>query len=439
MKTRKTSPQSTPAQAESFGACASADFKNTHIDTAALAILREFDAANKRKADRLLAEANEAAGGSPPRTNRGEKGDQGRSTVKLVLEDGVVKEITQRRGWGGDTAFIDWVNFTIGEETLGEDTIRNVCRVGYDDNGEIDEIYEENAVPVTDMQVQLSMSRHLINIFGFGITSQRKNGANFYQTSWTLGDGWGMVCHGGQRGTILVMLSGEGCAAAKPGWELRLKTFLENSKRARISRVDLAHDDYTGTTYSVDRADQEHTDGLFHIHGRNPDCEHRGNWKNPNGKGRTLNIGNRSNGKFCRVYEKGRQLGDKSSNWVRIEVEFKGKDRIIPFDVLLRPGEYLAAAYPAFGWINLAQERIFTSQKVTEASIEKAKAWIKHQCGSSLKWLRDILGDEEFFKELLRDGDPKWAKVAHYLNAPKNINDFKQAITPVDFNRPAFC
>ena len=285
----------------------------------------------------------------------------------------------------------------------------------------------------------LSMSRHLQSIFGFGITSKREKGANFYKTSWNVGDGWGMVCHGGQNGTILVMLSGAGCTAAKPGWELRLKTFLENAKRPRISRVDLAHDDFTGATYSVDRADQEHTDGLFHIHGRNPDCEHRGNWKNPNGKGRTLNVGNRKNGKFCRVYEKGRQLGDKTSNWVRIEVEFKSVDRVIPFDVLLRPGEYLAAAYPAFSWINQVQERIFTTQKATEATVAKAKAWIKHQCGSSLKWMRDILGDDEFFKQLTRDGDPKWSKLAHYLSSPKSIHETKQPICPVDFENPAFC
>ena len=438
--TRKQ-PALTPSQIDAMGACSSSDFQR--FDSASAAILHELDAAHKRKSERLaLAETERSDGagsGCPPRTNRGEKKDQAYTPVKLVLENGVVKEVLQRRGWGGDTAFIDWVNFSIGEETLGEDHERNVKRHGFDENGEIDEIYEENVIPITDMQVQLSMSRHLINIFGFGISAKRENGANFYDTSWTLGDGWGMVCHGGNRSTILVMLSGDGCAAAKPGWELRLKTFLENAKRARISRVDLAHDDYAGAIYTVDRADQEHTDGLFHIHGRNPDCEHRGNWKNPNGKGRTLNIGNRKNGKFCRVYEKGRQLGDVNSNWVRIEVEFKSVDRVIPFDVLLRPGEYLAAAYPAFSWINEVQERIFTTQKVTEATVAKAKAWIKHQCGSSLKWMRDILGDDEFFKQLTRDGDPKWSKVAHYLTAPKNINDFKQPTNPVDFNNPAFC
>lgn len=50
--------------------------------------------------------------------------------------------------------------------------------------------------------------------------------------------------------------------------------------------------------------------------------------------------------------KKGRQLGDKASEWVRVEAEMKSVNRIIPFDALLRPGEYLAAAYPAFAWIN---------------------------------------------------------------------------------------
>ena len=34
-----------------------------------------------------------------------------------------------------------------------------------------------------------------------------------------------------------------------------------------------------------------------------------GNWKRPNGKGRTLYIGCRESGKSCRIYEKGKEQG----------------------------------------------------------------------------------------------------------------------------------
>ena len=404
--------------------------------------LRLPDAPQKQQYDWKHAGDTERSEGAraccPPSANRGEKGVGDQSTVKLVLEDGVIKEVPKRRGWGGDSACIDWINFSFDESTINEETGKQVLRTVCED-GEYKEIYQDNVIPVTDMQVMLSMSRHLSNIFGFGISSKRAKGMHFYDTSFNVGDNWGVVCHGGQRGTILVSISGSGLAAAKQGWELRLKVFLEHAKRARISRVDLAHDDYTGSTYSVDRANQEHTDGLFHVHGRNPACEHRGDWKNPNGKGRTFNVGNRKNGKFCRVYEKGRQLGDVNSNWVRIEVEFKSIDRVIPFDVLMRPGEYLAASYPAFEWINTNQERIYTIQKTAEATITKVKAWLRHQCGSSIGALVELFGVDDVLKAVVRPGEPKWIKLPHISVAPPSIHEYKETIYPVNFECPAFC
>lgn len=337
-----------------------------------------------------------------------------------MVEDGVCKEVPKRRGYGGDVAFIDWVNLTIGEESLSV----------------IDSAISRDAV--SDNQMRCCLSGRLTEIFGFGITAKREKGANFYRESWVIGDEWGMVCHGGQRGTIMITLNGTGCMAAKEGWELRLKTFLESCKRSRLTRVDFARDDYTGETYSVDKADQDHTDNLFNCGGRNPDCEYRGNWKNPNGKGRTFNIGNRSNGKFCRVYEKGRQLGDKSSNWTRIEVEFKSVDRVIPFDCLLVPGEYLAASYPAFNWINDRQERIHTTQKVVTATVEKAVAWIRHQCGPSISAMVDIFGVDKFLEKVTREGTPKFTKLPNHHLSPPAIHQLASTAIPVDLHAASF-
>lgn len=356
----------------------------------------------------------------PPPTNRGGKSPEPYGTVKLVVEDGVCKEVPKRRGYGGDVAFIDWVNLTIGEESLSV----------------IDSAISRDAV--SDNQMRCCLSGRLTEIFGFGITAKREKGANFYRESWVIGDEWGMVCHGGQRGTIMITLNGTGCMAAKEGWELRLKTFLESCKRSRLTRVDFARDDYTGETYSVDKADQDHTDNLFNCGGRNPDCEYRGNWKNPNGKGRTFNIGNRSNGKFCRVYEKGRQLGDKSSNWTRIEVEFKSVDRVIPFDCLLVPGEYLAASYPAFNWINDRQERIHTTQKVVTATVEKAVAWIRHQCGPSISAMVDIFGVDKFLEKVTREGTPKFTKLPNHHLSPPAIHQLASTAIPVDLHAASF-
>ncbi|HJW26503.1 MAG TPA: replication initiation factor domain-containing protein [Rhodocyclaceae bacterium] len=382
---------------------------------------------------RLGAERSEAAGraDAPPLTNRGGKSEEaaaGETSVgsqgvaaRLVLEGGEIKEIPARRGWGGSSAFLDWVNFTVHEST-------------FEWSG--DEF-------TTDEQIIMEASTQLEKIFGFGVTVKRETGANFYKRSYVLGDGWGMVCHGGQRRTVLVMLSGEGCAAASDGWEKRLHDWLLAAQSPRITRCDLAHDVYEGEIsgpvlpgsrlgYSVDQANRDFDDGLFNSGGRNPDCEQRGNWKKPNGKGRTLYVGSRANGKFCRVYEKGRQLGAKDSEWVRIEVEFKSVDRQIPFDVLLRPGEYLAASYPAFAWISQRQERILTTQRTVQTKYEKACAWAKHQVGALLAVVAEVEGGaENMLKKLARyDREPAFTKVPNWRLSPKAIHEAMQEMIP---------
>lgn len=423
-----------PAKVENLGSMSSADFQACAADY----ITAELVAAEKR----LTASRSGAAGAFPPPTNRGGKSLVDGSSVKLVLDGGVIKEVPQRRGYGGDSAFIDWVNLTIGEETIGSGEDQPVIRHTFKE-GRVVEVKErkDGESPVTPEQVMICMSNRLNNIFGFGITSKRDMGANFYRESWVLGNDWGMVCYGGQRGTIMVTLNGSGCAAALVGWELRLKTFLETASRSKLTRVDFAHDDYKGETYSVDKADKDHTDGLFNCGGRNPDTEYRGNWKNPNGKGRTFNIGNRSNGKFCRVYEKGRQLGDKESNWVRIEVEFKSCDRVIPFDSLIRPGEYLAASYPAFGWISERQERIFTTCKTAQITIEKAVDWIRHQCGASIGLMVQAFGAEEFLRKVVREGNPAWAKVNNCFLSQPSIHQERRINLSINLEASAvaFC
>lgn len=382
------------------------------FDRIRAAVEESFRQAQERaeEAGRAPAAKRQVAAEPSPSTNNMEgKTLTGADTVQLILEDGQIKQIPARRGWGGSSAFVDWINYTAHEEAYMRD-------------------FEGEALLNPDDVVKL-ISAACHRIFGFGILAERPTGANFYRRSFVLGEGCGMVCYGGQRHTVLVMLSGAGCAAAKPGWEQRLHDWLEGHRNqcARITRIDLAHDVFGGeqigpTTdgthigYSVDAANADFDAGLFSAGGRMPDCEHRGNWKRPNGKGRTFYVGHRANGKFARIYEKGRELGDKSSEWTRIEVELKSVDRIIPFDVLLKAGEYLAATYPAFAWISEHQERIFTEQKKAEVTYDSMMAWLKRQCGAALNVARAIEGSAEAaLSKIVRDEIPSRLKVPSHL------------------------
>jgi len=340
------------------------------------------------------------AGKPPPLTNRGGK-VEGIPGPVLRVEDGRVVEITQRRGHGGDAAFIDWVNLTCNESEF---------------------YWGGKGVPVTDDQVIAEVSSVCVQLFGFGITHKRDKGANFYSESYDLGDSWGMVCHGGQRNTVLITLNGEGCTAAAPGWEGRLRTWLEGTETGRITRVDVAYDDYQAQHYSVDRAMADYQEGGFALWGREPDCEQRGNWLKPNGKGRTFNVGHRTNGKFARIYEKGRQLGDKSSEWVRVEVEFKSVDRVVPFDILTHAGAYLAASYPALGWISDKQSRIATTRKVAQIKYEACLDWLSKQCGAALWFCAQVEGGAEALLD----------KIGREV-APRRlvVPDFRFSLSPV--------
>jgi len=326
----------------------------------------------------------------PPLGNTGGNSAADWIPPRFIIENGQCKEIPARRGYGGQAAFIDWINLTFHEDEL--------CSIG-------------NFISVTDEEVVLQVSRFLDRIMGFGVTAQRERGMNFYERSYDLGDGWGVVCHGGQRGTVLISISGEGCAAASVGWEKRLFDWMQDCRSSRITRVDLAYDDFEGV-HKVDDVKEWHVQGLFTIR-RTPSCEMRGDWINPSGKGRSFYVGSRENGKMLRAYEKGKQLGDETSEWLRFEGELRNVDRIIPLHVLLEPGAYLAALYPALAWISEVQSRIPCVQKTAEMKVEACLDWLKDQCGGALWVMSELMGGAEpLLERIMRVGDfPKRLKV----------------------------
>lgn len=233
-------------------------------------------------------------------------------------------------------AFIDWLNFTFYFRLTGNEGL-------------------------------MEFDRTLRQSFGFGIGINRKKKHLNYDESWELGDNYGIFATGGDTvaGTSLISLSGEGCSVIKD-W-LTVHDFIA-SQKGRITRIDLAHDDYRGLI-SLESVRDWFEAGDFHAGKGHPP---RGNFIDDfgSGKGKTLYVGQRKNGKLLRIYEKGKQLGDPNSSWVRWELELHNKDRVIPLDTLLRPARYLAAAYPTTTWICKTQSRIETAKKSAEIGLD---------------------------------------------------------------------
>lgn len=170
--------------------------------------------------------------------------------------------------------------------------------------------------------------------------------------------------------------------------------------------------------YTVEQADQWYDDGLFTSSGRAPSHEHRGNWRNPTGKGRSLYVGLRRNGKLCRVYEKGMEQGDESSPWVRFEVEVRNNKRVIPLDVLLDPSGYFVGAYPCLRFFEkaCAPQRIDVKRKSAEINVDASLRNIRASYGKYVGVLRPLLGDEAFLEAITNTSGewPERLKVPDY-------------------------
>jgi phage replication initiation protein len=224
----------------------------------------------------------------------------------------------------------------------------------------------------------------------------------------------GLVAHGGenQRGTASIQLNAQACCLIND-WQ-KLKIWCEENA-SKITRVDLAHDDFTGQVLSIIKAQQWLQDGLFCNNGMRKGetavkSSVAGDWLTKGSPaGRTIYVGSRASGKLLRIYEKGKQLGDTISPWVRAEVELKDQDRIIPFDVLINPSEYLAAAYPALNYLSAIQHKIKTISKSVSVSLDAAIHHLRNMGGMLINVMMQKHGGDAFavINELKREGTPK--------------------------------
>lgn len=289
----------------------------------------------------------------------------------------------------GEIAQLDWVTFGIGLETWH----KKYLTLEQDQEAAYDDIVNE-------------LDQDLFEIFGFGIAKKRDKGMHFYKYSWELQDNLGIVLAGHSSQRLSVQINGTGCALAAKGWQERLYRYLtEHAIRPKLSRIDLAHDDFEGEHLSVDWANEQDSIGGFWCGGRLPTVQHLGSWKRINGKGRTLTVGNRENGKYARIYEKGKKEGDALSLWTRAEVEFKGHDRVLPFEILISPTQYFIAAYPCFAEFDqyTQPEKIATTKKTALIAWAKSKAIVKSQFGKYIAAYKKVYSDTEIINFIISD------------------------------------
>jgi phage replication initiation protein len=217
---------------------------------------------------------------------------------------------------------------------------------------------------------------------------------------------YGLLAFGGesQHGSYHIELNAHGCGLVTD-WP-KVKQWGETFG-ARITRSDLAHDDYEGQSVSIQQAIDWYEEGGFTGSGRPPKRQLIEDFDS--GDGKTFYVGARENGKLCRVYEKGREQGDKSSPWVRVEVELHNKSRVIPWDIVVNPGHFLAGAYPCLKFLSAIQYKIRTIQKSVNMTYSRMVAWLKESAGKAVSLMLEVnQGDAEaVVSQILRPGRPR--------------------------------
>lgn len=230
---------------------------------------------------------------------------------------------------------------------------------------------------------------------------------NFYPRSATMVDETGSICGKigfADDGKVCISLSGQGCQHV-PNWPRVADTL--DDLQAHLSHVDIAVDDLSGETFSINTFRDLYHQGEFVMNGRPPNAQYVSD--EGSGKGCSFYVGQRGH-KQLNIYEKGRQLGDPKSNHTRCELRLYAKRIDLPNDALRNPGKYFGAAYPMLVAFVVGEcERLDLKERMVNASAKAMVRFLRTQAGTALHLVMDALGDDalEFIvSNINREGRP---------------------------------
>lgn len=224
-----------------------------------------------------------------------------------------------------------------------------------------------------------------------------------------------VACGGSSAGnTMMVDMSGQGCSFVED-WSAVFATMQDLD--ARITRVDTALDLLEG--FTIEQFDDLYFAGEFNCGGRIPKRRslESGDSHNPYRDGRTLYLGKKANGKELCIYEKGKQLGNPESEWLRIEIRFGNRDRVIPHDVVLDPTRYFAGGFIALEHlVDSIAQKIKTDQR--EIAVEERTIVLKrlthHLVAAYGKTLYQLAQELNFDYQALYD-------LLHVVGVPRRL------------------
>lgn len=236
----------------------------------------------------------------------------------------------------------------------------------------------------------------------FQVSAEIRKGHDFYKSRWSIERnghecGWvGFLTSGknpkqaAQARTLHVNLYGTACTFARHGWTDRLASLIEEVK-GDITRCDLALDFFDGFEGGLDQVAQDYRSGLCNVGGRKLKCNMVGDWIN--GRERSFYMGSKEAGKQTNVYEKGHQLfgADSDSKWVRVELRYGNKLRVLPVDMLRRPSDFFAGASDWHALMLTRADAIPSPERI-KAMSRLALETVQAEVNRSVRWAMDVAG-----------------------------------------------
>lgn len=353
------------------------------------------------------------------------------SKSSLVLDGSQIKyRLEADRTSTGSAVHVDWLRFTCA--------LRNAPQLGdvdalWSEPLSFDNVWEPanrqrafiaalRRLPDCDFApgVQASeLAREVCEVLGpdYSTASEPAKGHDFYRYRLPIlrNDqevGWvGFLSSGdsprqaAQARTLHVNLYGNACTFASPGWRDRMADLID-TRQADITRCDLALDFFDGMARGLDGVLADYKTGACDVNGRRLKCNMLGDWAN--GRERSFYLGNKEGGKQTNIYEKGDQLFGLEANspWVRVELRYGNKLRVLPSDMLRRPGDFFAGASDWHASKLLEIQTSIAPQKVpcegrlaletVEAEVSRNIRWMLNTAAPTLAAAFKYLDFDEF-------------------------------------------
>jgi len=348
----------------------------------------------------------------------------------LVLDGSEVKvRLLAERTATKSPVHVDWVRFTCllrNVQAPSVDALFPLATSVWDDDyrkAELQKILRE--VPDCDFVPSaqaLDLANEVCSALGDGFTvhSELRKGHDFYRFRWSIVRnsaevGWvGFLASGdsprqSQAKTIHANIYGSACTFAAPGWNDRIAALIDRND-AKVTRVDLALDFFDGFPGGMDQIKAEFDQGLTNVGGRRLKCNMVGDWSADSQDGRSFYFGSKEAGKQTNAYEKGHQLFGfaAGSPWVRIELRYGNKLRVLSADMLRRPADFFAGASD---WHQAAllkaecsavAEPVRTTSRLVietvQAEVTRSLRWARNTAGPSLSMLVQHATEAQLFE-----------------------------------------